>query len=204
MSLRFLLPCLLFVSLLVAPARAQLVISEVLSAPTSDWNGDAVVDSRDDEWIEIRNDGTATELLDGVFFRDGAGENFHFGFSGSLAPGAHLLVHGSDAVAWQAANGESLTGLSLNNSGDHLELWRDATLLHAFDVPSHSAASERSFALAPDGSTWMLYDGLNPYSGGLLPGSSACMPTPGAANACSAGVPVEGTSISRLKALYGG
>lgn len=200
MLLRILLLCLFA----AGSASAQLVFSEVLSAPASDWNGDGGVDSRDDEWIEIRNDGAASESLDGVFFRDGTGENFHYGFSGTLEPGASLLVFGSDAVAWQSANGETLTGLSLNNSGDHLELWRDTTLLDALDVPAHAAASERSLALAPDGSTWLLYDGLNVYSGGLLPASTACLPTPGSGNLCSGGVPAVRSSVSRLKAAFAG
>jgi hypothetical protein len=199
--------CVALLLSVATSAGAQLQLTEALCSPTSDWDGGGAIDSRDDEWIEIRNAGSAEVSLDGVYFRDGTGTNYHYGFAGSLAAGAVLVVYGGEATAWQAARGETLTGLSLNNSGDRLELWRDvdgtAVLLDAIDVPSHCAASERSYARALAGDSWMLYDGLSPYGGTALPSGSGCTPSPGVPNACGGSVANFEASVSQLKARFG-
>ena len=79
----------LLAGLLVASgATADLLFNEALSAPTTDWDGNGEIHFRSDEWIEIVNTGPGVENLDGVYFRDGTGDSYHFGFSGALAPGA--------------------------------------------------------------------------------------------------------------------
>jgi hypothetical protein len=199
--------CIALLLAVALSAGAQLQLTEALCSPTSDWDGGGAIDSRDDEWIEIRNAGASAVSLDGVYFRDGTGTNYHFGFAGSLAGGEVLVVYGGDATAWQAARGETLTGLSLNNSGDRLELWRDVDgvteLLDAIDVPSHCAASERSYARSLAGNQWLLYDGLSLYGGTALPGSTGCMPSPGVPNACGGSVANFQSSVSQLKARFG-
>ena len=199
--------CIVLLLAVAGGAGAQLQLAEALCSPTSDWDGGGAFDSRDDEWIEIRNAGSAPVGLDGVYFRDGTGTNYHHGFAGTLGAGEVLVVYGRDAVAWQAARGETLTGLSLNNSGDRLELWRDvdgqAVLLDSVDVPAHAAASERSFARALQGGQWLLYDGLSLYSGTATPGSTGCTPSPGVANACGGSVATFQASLSQLKARFG-
>lgn len=198
--------CILLLSL-ASSARADLLLSEALSAPGSDWDGNGSLDSRDDEWIEIRNTGPEAVSLDGVFFRDGTGANYHIGFSGTLAAAESRVVYGSDAVLWQQANGETISGLSLNNSGDRLELWLDRNgqtqLLDAVDLPAHAAASQRSLARALSNGEWLLYDGLNPYSGSALPTGSGCGPSPGLPNACGGTVATVDASFSELKAVFG-
>ncbi len=190
------------------PARADLRISEVLSSPASDWNGDGTVDFKSDEWVEIENIGPNVENLDGVYLRDGTGDAYHFGFSGSLAPGDVILVLGSDAVAWQAANGAGSSGLSLNNSGDRLELWRDLDsprvleVLDAIDIPAHAAVAERSYALDPVSLTMVLFDALAPYTGTLDPQGTGCAPSPGVANVCDSVVPTVEASVGDVKRDY--
>lgn len=184
---------------------ADLLINEALSAPASDWDGSGVVDSRDDEWVEILNTGPAVESLDGVYLRDGTGDAYHFGFAGTLAPGEVVVVYGSDAAQWQADNGAGSSGLSLNNGGDHLELLRDdgtPVLLDAVDVPPHAADTERSLGRMVLGGPWILFDGLAPYGGTAEPASTGCEPSPGLLNVCDGIVPVERSSIGALKASF--
>lgn len=189
-------------------ARAELRLSEALSAPASDWDGDGTVDYKGDEWVEILNTGPAVEDLDGVFLKDATGDAYHYGFHGTLAAGEVLVVYGSDAVQWQADNGAGSSGLSLNNSGDGLELWRDIAeprIFQALDmlpIPSHAAAADRSIGWSTATSSWVLHDGLNPYSGQALPGPTGCEPSPGVRNHCDGLVPVEASSWGTLKARF--
>lgn len=188
-------------------ARAQLRITEILSAPGMDWNSDGSVDSKLDEWVEITNTGTEPVDLQDVFLRDGTGTAWHYGFSGTLAPGEIALITGSASLQWQEANGAGTSGLSLNNSGDLVELWRapeggEASLLDAATVPGHAAASDRSYAWLQGQGIWILHDGLNPYGGNLVPTGTGCDPSPGQSNLCTAGVPIEDLSFGRVKAVW--
>ena len=196
----------LSLSIARAPAAAPDVrISEILAGPARDWDGSGVFSSRDDEWIEIVNAGPTPVSLDEYRVSDGGTTMFRYGFSGMLGPGAVRLVLGSESVAWEMANGVSTTGLSLNNAGDAVRLWRvvgpDTTLADSYAYASFEVLDDRSVARVPDGaSTWQLFDGLNPYSGTTPPFGTGCNPTPGAANACPTAV--EPAAWTRIKRLY--
>ncbi|HEX9641159.1 MAG TPA: lamin tail domain-containing protein [Candidatus Krumholzibacteria bacterium] len=198
----------LLCAILAGEAQGGLLLNEILSSPDSDWDGDGLLSSRDDEWVEIVNTGPGSEALDGLYLRDGTGTAFHFGFSGSLEPGEVLIVFGKDAYAWQQANGAGSSGLSLNNTGDLVELVRDtgdpdlAAIVDAVQVPSQAAANERALGRAPGGGRWLLLDGLSPYSGTAEPGATGCAPTPSLANDCSGIVPVHSIGMGGLKAKY--
>jgi Lamin Tail Domain len=191
-------------------ALAELRITEALSAPATDWDGDGAVDFKGDEWVEILNTGPAPEDLDGVFLKDGTGDAYHYGFSGILGVGDVLVVYGSEAVAWQAANSAGSSGLSLNNGGDMVELWRDTLtprIFQALDVvpiPSHAAGADRALGWSENSTSWLLHDAANPYSGAALPAGSGCAPSPGVRNACDGLVPVENARWGGLKSRYGG
>ena len=193
---------------IVGVASAQpLRISEVLSAPLSDWDGDGEVDSVNDEWFEIVNVTNETISLAHLYMRDGTGEAYHYGFSGTLIPGQARVVTGTMAKVWQAANNAGSSGLSLNNTGDRVELWRDdpdATpiLVDVIQVPPHAAAPDRSIALDLVTGAYVLHDGLNPYNGSLFPGGNGCPPSPGVAGTCDAQVPVSDESWGKLKEAF--
>lgn len=193
---------------MVAPATGALLLNELHSSPDRDWDGDGLYDSRDDEWLEIINTGPGDEDLTGVFVRDSTGGQWHYGFSGTLAPGEVLVVLGSESEQWQLDHGISASGLSLNNSGDTIELWRDIAeprILEVLDmvtVPPHAAGSARSYGRAEGGGDWALFDALNPYSGAAVPGGTGCDPSPGAVNDCGGAVAVEASSFGRVKSLF--
>ena len=118
------------------------------------------------------------------------------------------MVYGSDAVAWQAANDAGSSGLSLNNGGDTLELWRDTVdprILQAIEVlpvPSHAAEADRAMGWSDAAGAWVLHDGLNPYSGEATPVGTGCLPTPVEVNDCQVQVPIENLGWGQVKAHY--
>jgi hypothetical protein len=188
-----------------APAvPCEVLLNEILAGPTQDWNGDGTVSSRDDEWLEVFNAGTASADMSAFLMSD-ADSTLRYQFGGMLLPGERVLVFGSQAVQWQRDNGFSIAGLSLNNSGDTVRLWRvmagDTVMVDAYLYKSHETSGDRASGREPDGGPWALFDGLNPYTGSLEPAGNSCRPTPGAANECDATQTHEGT-WGRIKKTY--
>src|SRR6266850_4547696 len=104
-------------------AADDLRLSEILAGPARDWDGDGVFDARRDEWLEVENYGAAPVDL-GAYRVSDADSTIRFAFSGSLAPGAVVLVNGRQAEDWQRSLGRTVSGLSLNNAGDTVILFR--------------------------------------------------------------------------------
>jgi hypothetical protein len=156
-------------------------LNEVLPGPGSDWNGDLDADSKRDEWVEIVNGGgTAYDLTDCLLL-NGDGKAVVFGFSGSLAPGDFTVVYGSDAVAWESANGHSAIGLSLNNSGDIVRLAEvsagDTVIVDSLEYSSSDVGHDVAIGRSPDATgSWTLFDHFLPMGG------TDSDPTPGASN----------------------
>lgn len=191
---------------LVPVTHAEVRVNELLPGPASDWNGDGATSSRDDEWVEIVNTGPGVADLSSLFLTD-AGNTPRYAFTGLLATGERIIVFGGDAYDWERANGFPAFGLSLGNTGDEVKLWQVAAgetlLVDSVIYPSHAAAADRAIGRVPDGGeTWVLLDGLNPYSGSAEPGGSGCQPTPDAPNGCDS-TPTRGVSWGGLKKLYG-
>ena len=185
-------------------ANAQVRLNEILAGPTRDWDGSGVFSSRDDEWIEIANTGALPADLTGFFVTDGDTIP-RYEFSGSLAPGATLLVTGKMSWDWERATGHPAFGLSLGNSGDSVMLWQvtgaDTVLVDAYSYRSHEAAADRASGRAVDTGEWQLFDSLSPYTGTLLPAGNRCAPTPGAPNVCTS-TPARARSWGEVKSLY--
>jgi Lamin Tail Domain len=190
---------------------AEVLINEVLADPAQDWDGDGSVDFMGDEWIEILNTGHEPVNLAEYWLRDGLGDLPHLHLDGILEPGAVRVLFGSQAMAWQVANGGGAIGFSLNNGGDTVELllnhYVDGNLMsldvvHSVPYADHEADDDRSSGWSFENGGWILFDALNPYTGSLLPAGSGCMPTPGVENECSAEVGVEHLSLDGLKATF--
>lgn len=197
----------LFATFCEAPpvARAQGVrLNEILAGPARDWDGSGAFSSRDDEWIEVANAGPAAADLAGFFLTDGDSIP-RFAFTGTLAPGAVLLVTGKMSWDWEKATGHPAFGLSLGNSGDAVMLWQvagpDTVLVDSYTFKSHEAATDRASGRAIDTGDWQLFDSLNPYAGSLLPQGTLCAPTPGAPNVCTS-TPAQAPSWGRVKSFF--
>jgi hypothetical protein len=197
----------------------QICINEVMADPASDWSGDSTYSYKEDEWVEIFNAGDQpVDLAD--FWLGDSDSTLLYNLSGGLGPRRHKVIFGADVIAWQLANGRSTVGLRLNNSGDTVMLWKmpvdsagaepgarvysgqtGAVLEDTYFYINHEAEDDRSTGLLPDGGySRMLFDGLNPYTGGLDPQGEGCLPTPGGQNGCP--TPVENRSWGSVKAVY--
>ncbi len=199
--------CLLFFCISAAVScPAQIRLNEILADPASDWDGDGEVNSKTDEWVEIINTGSSGIDLSNLRLGDiSGGYDWRFAFSGSLGPGEILVVYGSQVVQWQIENGVSTYGLSLNNSGDTVYLYRltgsDTTVADSYGYQSHEVLDDRSVGRKPDGfGEWIIFDALNPYSGTKPPFGTGCNPSPGLPTACA--TPVESTTWGLVKSLY--
>ncbi|HSQ58833.1 MAG TPA: lamin tail domain-containing protein [Acidobacteriota bacterium] len=189
----------------VPPARAQtaggLVLNEILAGPARDWDGDGLFDSRGDEWLEVRNAGAAAVDLAAYRVAD-ADSTIRVGLTGLLMPGDVALVTGTFAVAWQRALGRPVTGLSLNNAGDTVFLFRvteaDTIVADQKTYNSIEGATDRATGRFGDG--WALFDALNKYTGSGEPKGTGCPPTPAGANGCT--TPVSQTSWGWIKDAY--
>ena len=202
---------LLLSVMLTASASAQVVISELMADPASDWNDDGTYNYRDDEWVEVLNIGAETVDLSTYYLLDGTGDDAHLNLSGELVPGQVAVFFGSDAVAWQQTSGSGSGGLSLNNGGDTVILLHavagddpgtvDMEVADSVTYLAHEAEDDRASGLSPDNVTWLLFDALNPYTGDQEPVGTGCGPSPGVANPCDP-LPVDQVSFGSLKALY--
>ena len=187
---------------------AQIVLNEFMADPASDWDGDGVYSYRDDEWVEIANLGVSTTDLSGYYLADAEGPPvWRYGFSGQLSPGEVLIVYGSDSRAWEESAGFPIYGLSLNNTGDELRLYRvageDTALVDLYVFGDKAADDDRSVGRRPRlTDIWIMFDGLNPCSATCDPPSSGCDPTPGQPNDCTMETGSE--SWGSIKSRYGG
>ncbi len=199
--------CIIVLTLLGGPpAEGQVLINEIMADPDSDWNGNGIPNFRDDEWVEVINQGPGTVELSLYFLRDITGETNHLQLNGQLEPGQVAVFFGSQAVEWQQANSVPVSGLSLNNSGDTIELitreGEEFVVQDTLVYLDHEAEDERSSGLDPETGQWMLFDGLNPYEGTQIPLGTGCFPSPGEANSCAPQVPVQNATLDEVKSLY--
>jgi len=205
LCLLFLLPVHLPAAATTACADEPLRLNEFMAGPARDWDGNGVFSSRDDEWVEVVNMGATPLDLTGYLVTD-RDSIPRMALGGTLAPGAHLVVTGGEAYAWEQANGRPAVGLSLANSGDAVLLWRvvaeDTLLVDSHDYRSHEAAADRSVGRAPDGTgEWVVFDSLNPYTGTTPPPGNGCPPTPGLENVCDT-TPARRVPWGRIKGAY--
>jgi len=171
-----------------SPSSAQgLVIAEFVAGPARDWDGSGTFSSRDDEWIELYNAGSAAVDLTPYWVTDGDSIP-RFASSAVLGPHERLVITGKTSVDWERATGHPVFGLSLGNTGDAVMLWRtngaDTTLVDSYTYRSHEAAADRAVGRLGDSGAWALFDGLNPYTGATPPPGTGCSPTFGGPTEC--------------------
>ncbi|HEY5132503.1 MAG TPA: lamin tail domain-containing protein [Candidatus Krumholzibacteriaceae bacterium] len=190
----------------VPDCLAQIAINEFVADPARDWDGDGALSSRDDEWIEITNLGRSAIDLAGYRLADGDGRPvWRYEFAGTLAPGAVAVAYGSDSRAWEEANGFPMYGLSLNNSGDAIRLYRiagtDTSLMDSYTYVEASARKDRAIGRRIDSpGTWVIFDAWNPCTATCSPAGTGCYPTPRSKNTCTTAA--ESRSWGAIKSMY--
>lgn len=188
------------------PACASTIrINEILAGPARDWDGSGAFSSRDDEWVELLNTGTLPVDLAGHLLTDGDSIP-RMALSGVLGPGERVVITGKQSYDWERAAGYPAFGLSLGNTGDSVVLWEiagaETLVVDAYAYRAHEAAADRASGRASGASgEWVLFDGLNPYVGTLLPHGNGCEPTPGAENVCEQ-TPARAVTWGRVKTIY--
>jgi hypothetical protein len=186
--------------------RAQLALNEFVADPARDWDGDGAVSSRDDEWIEIVNLGTAAVDLTGYRLADGTGRPvWRYEFSGVLEPAAVRVAYGSDSRAWEEAKGFPVYGLSLNNAGDCVRLYRiagtDTSVIDSYTFTEASTRDDRAIGRRGDSpGVWLIFDAYNPCAATCDPQGTGCYPTPGSKNVCSTAT--ESRTWGAIKSIY--
>ena len=201
-----LLPVFLTTFSVVSVCRGQVLINEILADPARDWDGDGEENFRNDEWVEIVNAGDSVVDLDGYLLADGEGEIVcRYGFSGLLDPGAVRVVYGSESRAWEESNGLPVYGLSLNNAGDRVSLYRvigpDTVLVDSIDCDDKAAEDDRSLGRSEkDIGMWAVFDAYNPCADKCVPAGCGCIPTPGGTNGCITAEKSE--SWGMIKRIY--
>ncbi|OQX85142.1 MAG: hypothetical protein B6D63_02895 [Candidatus Latescibacteria bacterium 4484_7] len=205
----FLFPLIVSIAILCVsvPLHSQVLLNELLADPATDWNGDGVVNFRDDEWVEIINTGSETVSLDGLLITDGERDGtVRFAFSGSISAGGVLVVYGSEAKAWEEANGLPVYGLSLNNAGDTVSLLKvsgsDTILVDSISFGDKSAEDDRAVGRKQnEREIWALFDAYNPCTSNCEFVATGCIPTPGSVNECVTAT--EEKSWGAIKSIYG-
>lgn len=209
MNLRIYL-ALVVTMLLCLPAtgHCSLSINEIMGDPASDWDGDGDYNYRYDEWLELYNPGPGhVNLGEFMLGDDGGLRTYGWADGETLSEGEAIVIFGSQSVAWQEANGESLYGFAMSNDGDCVVLWQaagDDTLLvdtHTFNT--YEADDDRSTGRNPDGTgDWEVFDALNPYGGSTPPLGNGLAPTPGWPNLGDPPAATHAGSWGDVKALF--
>jgi len=152
----------------VVELRGNLVFSEIMYNPLA-RDG---VDGDEFEFLELKNTGTNTLTLNGLFFSEGI--DFVFTNGTTLAPGATFLL-GRNAAALQSKYpGLVVNGLytgKLNNDGETLTIRH----LQGFDVLSLTYADTAPWPVAADGFGFSLvldYAAPQGYRASAQPGGS--------------------------------
>ncbi len=163
---------------------ARVVLNEILPAPhAKDWDGDRQVDSRADEWVELRNlEARAVDLAGWVLddVPDGGSKPYTLPPGSAIPPGGYLVLFGRQ------------TGIALNNDSDTVRLLRPNGALADQFVYNKSPGYDRSYSRVPDGSgNWTRECEVTPGEANrLLPA-----PTP------ASGPPFMDLPLARIQAV---
>ncbi len=199
----------IFISITIVsstPGSAEVLLNEFMADPARDWDGDGEYNYRNDEWVEIINTGDSAVDLSGYLLRDGNEETlWRYQFTGMLQSGEVRVIFGSDSRIWEEANGFPIYGLSLNNSGDKVSLFRvsggDTILIDSVDYQDNAAEDDRSVGREPEeAGGWELFDAYNPCPECTPVSGNGCVPTPGSVNTYITGT--EETSWGKIKSIY--
>lgn len=181
----------------VTAAGSAVTINELLADPPAgidgDANGDGIRDTADDEFVEIVNSSGAPVDLTGWEIHDATGLRHAFAAGPVLQAGEFYVVFGGGTPTGIPAGSEvaSTGGLSLNNTGDSVQLiGADGVLRDAHSYGSEANA-DQSLIRVPDGTGAWTRPGDQGFPWAFSPGESNVGTTA-----------VTATSWSRVKSLY--
>lgn len=150
--------CLILTFIIIIPneeSEAQdvsdIVINEFLARPNSDWDGDDIYDSSDDEWVELYNPTDILINVSGCFIGDSGSEREITG-NGDILPHGFFIIYGSDYGS-----------LSFNNAGDTVRFLDTdgTTVIDSYDF--FSADQDVSEGREADGaSSWITFESPTP------------------------------------------
>lgn len=108
---------------------STVIINELLPRPKSDWNSDRKVNTSD-EWVELYNTGKSEVNLTGWILRDtmGSVREYHFPNGTIIYPKSFLVFY------------KSLTGITLNDTGDVVELVHPDGKVTSRSAPNYGKA----------------------------------------------------------------
>lgn len=125
----------------------DVVINEFMARPNSDWDGDYIYDSSDDEWIELHNPTDTIVNVTGCFIADGGSAWQMIEKDGEIPPFGFLVIFGSDNAS-----------LSLNNGGDTIELYdKDGVTLIDSYIYSETYQDESEGRETDGASSWKFF-----------------------------------------------
>ncbi|WP_370104206.1 lamin tail domain-containing protein [Winogradskyella sp.] len=106
------------------PPLPNIVINEILADPTGiDANGDGIVDTTDDEFVELVNNDITSVDITGYILSDALGTKHVFGSIVLPAGGSVVVFGGGTPTGISGASETASTGnLQLNNGGDTVTL----------------------------------------------------------------------------------
>ncbi|MEZ5064817.1 MAG: lamin tail domain-containing protein [bacterium] len=181
----------------VLGADSPVVLNEILADPatdeTGDANGDGVRDGADDEFVEIVNRGSAPVDLTGWTLRDATALRHEFPAGLVLPVGAYYVVFGGGTPTGIPSGVEvaSTGGLSLNNSGEEVQLVGPDALPRDVHAWGSEGNADQSMIRLPDGTG----DWTRPGDEGLPDPF-----TPGRPNSGTTSIAAE--TWGGIKALY--
>jgi len=188
--------------------HAEILINEIMADPGRDWDGNGEYYYRDDEWVEIINNGDTVMDISGYLICDDSSPRlWRHGFSGVLNPGEVRVVYGSDSRLWEESAGYPSYGLSLNNSGDAVYLFEvsggDTILVDSVIYEDYMADDDRALGRKPDDLTiWELFDAYNRCEECEPVAGNNCLPTPADINNCQTDSRQQ--SWGMVKSIYRG
>jgi hypothetical protein len=153
--------------LAASPAEAVILINEMLADPaalTGDANGDGVINTSQDEFIELVNTGGLAVSLDGWSLSD-AVQVRHLFVPGTLIPayGFFVVFGGGAPQGFAQASVASSGALGLNNAGDTVSLLDDGAQL--IDALAYGSEGGKDVSLTrwPDGAgPFVLHSSVSP------------------------------------------
>jgi len=118
--------------------EVRLIVNEVMSNPTTDWNHDGVV-NRGDQWVELYRDGGSYVDLDGWIIDDGPGGSLPYRFDSFSTEWRYIVVFSSQTL------------IDFGQAGDVVRIYKpDGSLSDELEVPEMQ--DDSSASRYPDGS----------------------------------------------------